>query len=389
VVFLLLFNDISFALSPEPGTQKAIVKCEYQVLSWMRSGRLKFAENDEDIRFLKEANHADALLLSHGKILADKSLKKDPLQLVRKINHEEIEAILQIMAREDRSKYSALINIVLSRSAIREKYYDLFSEDRRPNLPDELLANDILAKAFELLIPEMNGLVENGQIASAESEFLKTIEPIINANKHNYFTGVFWDDSVREAKIRVAMANGMKFAQVASMEPKATAPLVQVASVESKATASTEKQDVPIIPLATGAVTRARPETVTAEIETGSRTVKLRINYSPVLKNNSKLWHRWMTKSPDPIAYTQEVGLQPAYMGVSGDFNALVMEFARQLVLTGLLWKRSIKEDELFTIRNNFIKAYTGKAALLDIALGLKAQAIIDELIRKMPEKNP
>jgi hypothetical protein len=45
----------------------------------------------------------------------------------------------------------------------------------------------------------------------AESEFLKAIEPVINANKHNYFDGLFWDGRVRRDRIRVAMANGMKF----------------------------------------------------------------------------------------------------------------------------------------------------------------------------------
>ena len=166
VALLLLINDISFALSPEPGTRRAIVKCEYQALLWIRSGRLKFAETEEETRSLKEPNKADVLLLPDGKILADKDLARDPLKLIRKITHEEIEAILQIMAAGlrpgERARYSAIINLVLSRSAIREKYYGLFPEGRRPELDDELLANDILATAFELLIPRMEGLVEEG-----------------------------------------------------------------------------------------------------------------------------------------------------------------------------------------------------------------------------------
>jgi hypothetical protein len=216
VIFQLLLNDISFALSPSPGTQNPAVRREAELLDYIVRGRLKFAETAEDERFLKELNGADALLLSHGKILAARELKSDPLRLIRRIVHEEVEAVLRIMAREDRSKYSALINMVLSRTDVREAYERLVPAGQRPDLPDDLLANDMLANAFELLVLKLNRLVEEREISPADSEFIKAIEPLINANKHNYFTGVFWDPNVREAKIRVAMANGLKFYQVAS-----------------------------------------------------------------------------------------------------------------------------------------------------------------------------
>ena len=214
--FLNIFIEDLHALAPAPGTQNPIVRRTAEILEWNLGGYLKFAETEEDQRFLKELNHADALLLSHGKILAAKELKTDPLKLIRKIIHEEIEAILQIMAREDRSKYTNLRDMVLSQNDIRKKYEALFPPGQTPNLPNDLFANDIIARAFELLIPKVDRLMEERELTAQESEFLKAVEPVINTNKHNYFTGIFWSASARRSKIRVAMANGMKFHQVAS-----------------------------------------------------------------------------------------------------------------------------------------------------------------------------
>lgn len=216
VVFQLLINDISFALSPEPGTQVPAVRREAELLDYIYRGRLIFAEKPDDEKFLRERNRADAVLLSHGKILAAKELKRDPLRLIRKIIHEEVEAVMQIMAVEDRGKYSALVNIVLSRGDIRKGYAGLFPAGAVPALPDELLANDIIAKAFELLIPKLDRLAAAGEFTTAESTFLLAIEPVIMANRHNYFTGMFWDRSLRETKIRAAMAGGISFRQAAS-----------------------------------------------------------------------------------------------------------------------------------------------------------------------------
>ncbi len=141
-------------------------------------------------------------------------------------------------------------------------------------------------------------------------------------------------------------------------------------------------------PSVSGGAARTRPIAVTAEVESGSRTVKLRIKYTPVLKPDSKLWHRWTTKTPGPVTYTQEVGLLPTFTGVSGNSNALAMEFFRQLIITGILWKRSIREDLFFAIDGNYVRAYTGKAAAHNIPLSLKAQKIVDKLVRKTPERN-
>lgn len=210
--------DDAQALSPAPGTQNPTVRREALRLEWDLGGRLLYAEKAEDKRFLNEFNNADVLLLSHGKILVAKELKSNSPKLIRKIIHEEIEAILQIMAKEDYSKYVSLRSIILSQDGIREKYYGLFQEGQKQGLSNDLLANDIVASALELLIPKINYLIQDHEITDKEAEFLRAIEPVINANRHNYFTGMFWDTNIREVKIRIAMANGLKLYQVSGRE---------------------------------------------------------------------------------------------------------------------------------------------------------------------------
>lgn len=263
--FLNVFTTDVLALAPQSSAQNAYTRCEFQIACLIRSGQLAFAEKPEDIRFLEERNHAKALLLSHGKILAQKDLKNKPEELLRAIIHEQIEAIIQIMAKEERSKYSTLINMVLgvkvglpdkyltneerhngkNRIDLRDAFVRLFPEEsisRITNeiLNDELLANHIIAKAFELIIARNDNLLAVG-MSDEESIFLSAIEPIINANKHNYFTGVFWETNVRESKIRIAMANGMSFTQVATT---ASAEINRRESLRRKIVSTPAKQNI-------------------------------------------------------------------------------------------------------------------------------------------------
>jgi len=241
IACLFLVNSIPFipeahALAPSAGTRNPFTRCEYEILTLLHSGRLMFDNEKADAKELLDRNKADVLLLSHGKILARADLKKDPPKLFRKIIHEQIETIMQIMAREDRAKYSMLINMILGtrvswpkkdkeweyeRKAIQDIYFELFPNVNLQSLDNELLANHIIATAFELRVPLLYNLMNTSDMSNAEERFLSVINPIIDSNKHSYFTGVFWDNSVREAKIRVAMANGMKFTQVASSRNEA------------------------------------------------------------------------------------------------------------------------------------------------------------------------
>ncbi|MBL7158440.1 MAG: GNAT family N-acetyltransferase, partial [Candidatus Omnitrophica bacterium] len=204
------------ALAPVPGVEKPYVRWNWRISELLRSGKLDFAP-DNDLLF--EANHSDALLLSHGKILAKEKLKENPLKLIRSVIHEEVEAILQIMKRQNRAKFSKLINIILSEDTLKHKYLVLVGEIL-PHMTDEMIACDMVSKGLELEIAIQEGFMSLDDIKGAEREFFLEIRPIINSLRHSYFTGMFFDSSVREAKIRVAQANGMRFTQVAASASK-------------------------------------------------------------------------------------------------------------------------------------------------------------------------
>jgi hypothetical protein len=194
----------------------------------LRSGQLKFAEKPEDLKFLEERGHAKALLLSHGKVLVHKDLKSDPAGLLRAITHEEAEAMMQIMAREDRVKYSTLVNIILESEVrlpegkparLRDVFGELFPSEAAVSgsggfTADELLANHIAAKAVELVTAKNDGLLA-GRLSRAEERFLAIASQLTGALRHSYFTGEFMEDSTRKAKIRTVMANGFSFEQAA------------------------------------------------------------------------------------------------------------------------------------------------------------------------------
>ncbi|MCX5678275.1 MAG: PEP/pyruvate-binding domain-containing protein [Candidatus Omnitrophica bacterium] len=224
ITFLLsiesfLFVDEAKALAPYAGTEVISTRRE-MLRAYLERAEIIDARQDQEARRLLEANNADALLLSHGKIILSEKASQGNLSLLRAIIHEEIEATMQIMAREDRYKYSGLKELILPQRKILSTYYDLFSADRKPDLPADLLLNDIMAKAFELLILKEERLIYDNEITAEEKAFLSEVAPIVMANKHNYFTGVFWDWNARHMKIRVALANGNNFYQAADNNKK-------------------------------------------------------------------------------------------------------------------------------------------------------------------------
>lgn len=207
VILQLLINDISFALAPAPGTQNPAVRCEFRVQSLLQSGHLKFTDTDADRELLRQSNKQVTLLVSSGNILASDKLRQDPQALIRNIISEELRAILSIMRREEPDRYDRITKLVMSDNGLPARYGRLIAKVPGAATSGDPTADDILTYAFELILLRDNGLMEESDISSDEREFLHAIEPIIYENRDWCFTGVFWDDSVREAKIRVAMAN--------------------------------------------------------------------------------------------------------------------------------------------------------------------------------------
>ena len=220
VLCVFVFNifpqyDTAEALSTWAGSQKALIR-RNMLDMLLKNTRLIYAQDDEQKRLL-EQNHANALLLSRGKILVSEDLKKDDLKLLRTIIHEEIEATMQIMAKKDRYRYQGIKELILSQKNVLAAYSHMFQEGEKTELSSDLLLNDILARAFELLVLTQKKLIDDHEMTTEEQRFLNAITPIINANKHNYFTGIFWDWHLRQMNIQIACANGQRFYQAANV----------------------------------------------------------------------------------------------------------------------------------------------------------------------------
>jgi len=207
IVLLTFFTNTScYGLAPIPASQNPLAKRE--ILAALQRTQVRYAESEDAIRLLN-ANNATCLLLSSGKYLVKKEVADDDLRLLRAINHEDIEAIMQILAREDRYKYQGIKELILKN----------FPPSENNNLSIDIYVNHTIARAFEWLVLIEQGIILRNEIPADAKDSIKAIEPIIQANKHNYFTAEFWDSRIRGERIRTALNNGMIFYLVASTEP--------------------------------------------------------------------------------------------------------------------------------------------------------------------------
>jgi len=202
VLLLAFFADTAcYGLATLPASQNPIAKRE--ILAALQRTQIRYAESEDAVRLLN-ANNASCLLLSSGKYLVTKGVAQNDLKLLRAIIHEDIEAIMQIIAKEDRYKYQGIKELIL-------KY---FPSTEGNKLPMDLYVNHTVARAFEWLILLEDHLILENEIPAQELGFFYAVTPIIKVNKHNYFTAEFWDSNQRSRIIRNALNKGMMFYQV-------------------------------------------------------------------------------------------------------------------------------------------------------------------------------
>jgi len=224
LIHTLVFSACaSHALAPWSAFQNPQLKREMSAV--LQRTRVIYAESDEAKRLL-EANNADALLLSHGKYLVKKDVADNPIRLIRSIIHEDIEALMQILAQDDRYVYNGLKELILNNREIKQYYYDLCHEGKEPRrMTPELMLNDMVAKALEIMFAAETGLAleedhKSDEDKLLEARFYLTIKKIILANRHNYFRdGLFIsekDSRIRSERIRQALTKGMQFYQAAN-----------------------------------------------------------------------------------------------------------------------------------------------------------------------------
>ncbi|MDP8298988.1 MAG: ARMT1-like domain-containing protein [Candidatus Tantalella remota] len=208
VILTFSLNTFSYGLGTLPAAQNPIVK--RKVLAELyRHSNVRLADSD-DARRLLDNNDAKCLLLSSGKYLIDENMAADDITFLRSVLHEDIEALMQILKKKERFRYQGIKEVILNN----------FPPARTNELPLNLYVNDTVAKAFEWLILLNEGVILRGELPFEDAIFLNKIEPVINANKHNYFTGEFWEASRRNEKIRLARNSGMRFYQVSGKKVK-------------------------------------------------------------------------------------------------------------------------------------------------------------------------
>jgi RNA polymerase nonessential primary-like sigma factor len=205
-------NNQRIVITDEATVARQMARVRLNMISQaVTLSRVVYAEKDDPILV-----ESDSKLLTHGKILVSPRLKNNPLKQLRAIFHEEIEAVMQIISRQAPLKYSGMREMILSDAAIRRAYYQTFPKNKAPDLEDNLLVNDMIATAFELLLLSEDNLITDREMTFAEGAYIRAIRPAIKATKHNYFTSIFWDQYTREMEIRTAMASGQNFYEVAS-----------------------------------------------------------------------------------------------------------------------------------------------------------------------------
>ncbi|MDP2913810.1 MAG: AAA family ATPase, partial [Candidatus Omnitrophota bacterium] len=201
--------------------------------------RLMYAESDASNTLL-ERYCADALLLQNGSYLIDKSVfdyneniiqlfaqrdiseilkeaEADPhvsraiVSLTRVVLHENIEKLMRVIAATDSNRYLAMKSYVLSQKEIIDAYGECLSASlRKRALTGDLLFNDIVASAFEIILlrnagivdtstelsinPDRSRRVDKDELSPAEAALAEAAKPVFAANRHNYFTAEFWDE---------------------------------------------------------------------------------------------------------------------------------------------------------------------------------------------------
>jgi len=209
LIHAIFLSNIQFshALAPWSASQSLIAK--RQIRAVLERTQIVYAGSDKDAKGLLESNNADALLLSHGKYLVTKEVANDDLRLIRAIIHEDVEALMQILHENDRYRYNGVKDLIL-------KYFP--PEDS--SLPIELYVNHTVARALEWLSVTKDGFILREKISNEERAFIDKIEPIINANKLNYFRDGLYiskeDSKRRRDEIRKALNNGFVFHQAAA-----------------------------------------------------------------------------------------------------------------------------------------------------------------------------
>ena len=218
-----LFSDRNnFTLATIPGVVNPFIKRD--ILYELSKKQVIVAETQEQIKLLG-INNGQCLLLGCGKYLVSEKIYGNDLMLLRAIIHEQVEALMQIIYTNDKNKYYSIKELIYGNQELISSF--LFLKDHPHYSDNNFLLNDLIATALEIGVLVENGLVSNnsedhGFLDEAEQRFYSKIKPIIEGNRHNYFSEGFYltdeDILIRSEHLRSAISDGVCFYQTSLID---------------------------------------------------------------------------------------------------------------------------------------------------------------------------
>ena len=229
-IFIIIFfaNTWAFGLAPRPASQDPSIKRKIYLI--LKGTEIVPAESEFDRKILR-ANNTSCLLLSNGKCLMVKKLaerlnrfvsdKKDSddsatiIEILSLIKRAEIEALMQINARQNEKKYAKIKEKVLevfpmTKGNLRD-YYPRPRNLRKDKLTPERYVDHIVARAFQWITLREEGMISADEIPDSEKEFVRIFKRKIQQTdaERGLFTREYRDSAQRRRRIRKALNEGM------------------------------------------------------------------------------------------------------------------------------------------------------------------------------------
>jgi len=216
LVCLFLVNNIALAqssistLATLPASENPIAKREITAAMY-RASRLIWLANSPRYLDLLDRYNALALLLPSGRYLMTPETASNDLALIRSANHEDNEILMQQEEKLHPTRYNRLMQQILGRDDIM-KLYRALAHYKEPNKqPDNIIFNDLISKAFEILFIIDEKLVYSDELKPEEKEFVTIMRPILQAKdskgRYKNFSQVFFDIDKRTKAIKVLQEN--------------------------------------------------------------------------------------------------------------------------------------------------------------------------------------
>ena len=212
IVFAEPVGTNSTSLSPWtvteiPHSQRDLIAALY------KGSRQLWIANSDRYKTLLENHGADALLLPSGRYLISPEIADNTLLLIRAIIHEDYEVLMQREAMRNPARYQRLKATILSSDEIMMLYNDMLGGQGLPGSDNNVVFNDLIARAFELYLLIEKHIVHAGdELTEAERRFERLIRPFLleqdSLGRYKNFSQTFFNEEKKTAVIRHMLDNG-------------------------------------------------------------------------------------------------------------------------------------------------------------------------------------